>query len=557
MTTLSGLQGLIEARHIDIPGGLAHRLKSLPLATRSRQVRTDRKDCCASLLRLWWRFGKYLQFIQGWVIKRPLWLRASRWRCHCCREPGPPVVSSSDFSLRTLCIILAFLFAFRAFADPGESGVPEGPASSRDGAEAAMGNEAEQTATAEAADTRREANDAALDQDPEASRRILAAFERQADEGPQEGQRFFDLYGSIRVHAIRNGIKANNDGQKSGFSLGDGGSRIGARLRWNFTEGSQLFGLAEAGFNIFDVFSSNASSQEGDQNKALNPRLYYLSLDTPYLFATFGKNWSTYYKIAGMTDRFAIFGGNAAGVYNAGTDGGASGTGRANEVLQTRLYLDLFKRFEIKPFNLNVQYQRNQPIPQVDGARYGDQYGASAWFENEAGWGLGLAYNVSRIRERRSPAIVAAGIDGDSQALALSTRWSGDKWSASLVWTRQDNHATNDQDLYVDGNGVELYAQWEFRDRWWLVGGGNWFNSDDRDPQAGEFEIDQTIIGLRRTVDSFNRMLYAEYMFSNGSGFFGDKNEDQLTLGIRWDFGYGSHRPFEFVGSFLETLKKL
>ena len=275
------------------------------------------------------------------------------------------------------------------------------------------------------------------------------------------------------------------------------------------------------------------------------------------MFATFGKNWSTYYKIAGMTDRFAVFGGNAAGVYNAGTDGGASGTGRANEVIQTRLYLDIFKRFEIKPFNFNVQYQRDQPIPQVDNAAFGDQYGASAWLENEAGLGLGVAYNISLIENRKSPAIVAAGIDGNDQALAISSRWSGEKWYASLVWTRQENHATNDQDLYVNGNGVEFYAQWEFRDRWWLVGGGNWFNADDRDPQAGKYRIDQTIIGMRRTIDSFHRMLYLEYLISNGSSFAGDPNDDQFTMGIRWDFGYGTHRPFETFESLWEQLKNL
>jgi predicted porin len=283
-----------------------------------------------------------------------------------------------------------------------------------------------------------------------------------------------------------------------------------------------------------------------------------VGLDTPYLFATFGKNWSTYYKIAGMTDRFAVFGGNAAGVYNAGTDGGASGTGRASEVIQTRLYLDWFRHLNVKPFNLNVQYQSDQPIPQVDGIiNYGDQYGASAWFDTEAGWGFGVAYNLSRIDDRKAPAIVAAGIDGDDEALALSTRWSGDKWYASAVWTRQKNHATNDLDLYVDGNGAELYAQWEFRPSWWLVGGGNWFKADEQDPQAGQYEINQTIIGLRRTLDSFNRMLYAEYLISSGASFSGEPGKNQLTLGIRWDFGYAEHRSFDTVEKLYEDTKKL
>jgi predicted porin len=452
------------------------------------------------------------------------------------------------------------MFAFRATAAAIEADEGPKPAQRSQPAEPesqdlapSPKDQAESTA-----DIKRGIDDAALNQDPEAaSRRVLSAFARHGDESVGD-TRFFSIYGSVRVQAVQNGVRANNDGQKEGFAFGDGGSRIGTKLHWNFTGRSQLFGLMEAGFNIFDVFSSNASSEEGDQGRLLNPRLYYVGLDTPYLFATFGKNWSTYYKIAGMTDRFAVFGGSAAGVYNAGTDGGASGTGRASEVIQTRLYLDWFSHLKVKPFNLNVQYQSNQPIPQVDGIiNYGDQYGASAWFDTEAGWGFGVAYNLSRIDDRKAPAIVAAGIDGDDEALALSTRWSGDKWYASAVWTRQKNHATNDLDLYVDGNGAEVYAQWEFRPSWWLVGGGNWFEADEQDPQAGQYEIDQTIIGLRRTLDSFNRMLYAEYLIGNGSSFSGESGKNQLTLGIRWDFGYAQHRSFDTVEKLYEDTKKL
>jgi predicted porin len=397
------------------------------------------------------------------------------------------------------------------------------------------------------AERKRERDDAALSEDPESARRFVQPFRRHGDKEVSAEEPPLRLYGSVRIHAIRNGTEASEGEQREGFSLGDGGSRVGARAQWTFGENTQLFGRVEAGFNIFKVFSSNASSGDGDEGHTLNPRLYYVGIDSQYLFLNFGKNWSTYYKIAGMTDRFMIFGGSTAGVYNAGTDGGASGTGRANEVLQTRLYLDVFDSLRIKPFNLNLQYQRDQPIPGVDKERFGDQYGASAWFDTQAGWGFGVAYNLSIIENPKAPAIVAAGLDSNDEALALSTRWSGDHWYASAVWTRQDNHETNDQTLYVDGNGVEFYAQWEFLERWWLVGGGNWFRADDRDPQAGLYEVDKKIIGLRRTIDSFNRMFYMEYQLDDSRGFAGDPAENAFTIGFRWDFGYGEHRPFEVL----------
>jgi predicted porin len=409
----------------------------------------------------------------------------------------------------------------------------------------------------DAAEARRVIDDAALNQDPDAAeRRIGSLFERHGEAQLPADESPLKLYGSLRIHAIRNGTEVSGEDQGSGFSLGDGGSRIGARLQHTFGQATAMFGRLEAGFNILDVFSSNASSGDDGEHRALNPRLYYVAFDSPYAYASYGKNWSTYYQVAGTTDRFATFGGDTSGVFNAGTDGGASGTGRADEVLQTRLYVDAFGKLPIKPFNLNMQYQHGQPIPLVEGADFGNQFGASARLETEAGWGLGVAYNQSQIDDLKSPQVVSAGLDGDDRALALSTSWSGEHWNASLVWSRQDNHATNDQNLYVDGRGVELYAQWEFHPRWWLVAGGNWFKADNQDPQAGRYEVDRKIIGLHRTIDSFHRMVYVEYQLNDGSGFDGDRSDDELALGIRWDFGYGKHRILEVYDTLLEKTKE-
>jgi len=48
---------------------------------------------------------------------------------------------------------------------------------------------------------------------------------------------------------------------------------------------------------------------------------------------TFGKQWSVYYDVAGWTDAFNVYGGTALSVYPAGTDGGAVGSGRADNAV--------------------------------------------------------------------------------------------------------------------------------------------------------------------------------------------------------------------------------
>ncbi|GAG65517.1 unnamed protein product, partial [marine sediment metagenome] len=54
----------------------------------------------------------------------------------------------------------------------------------------------------------------------------------------------------------------------------------------------------------------------------------------------------------------------------------------------------------------------------------------------------------------------------------------------------------------------------------------------------GEFEVASGILGVRYTLGSFNRMLYAEYRTDHGTLYGGTPRKNELTIGFRWDFGY-------------------
>ena len=66
-------------------------------------------------------------------------------------------------------------------------------------------------------------------------------------------------------------------------------------------------------------------------------------------------------------------------------------------------------------------------------------------------------------------AIQDAGIDGGATALAIATRAYGERWYVGLLVSRLKNIETTDQNVYFNGTGVEVYAQWGFRDRWWSI----------------------------------------------------------------------------------------
>ncbi len=363
-------------------------------------------------------------------------------------------------------------------------------------------------------------------EDPDADRRLERALE------PDAGLKTFEwsYYGSVRLHAIDN---FDLETGATELRLGDGASRVGVTADWQMTENWNLFGRAETGFDILDTFTAKG---QNDDDGALSPRLYNLSIESDWLFAKLGKSWSTYYKVAGAADRFLIFGGKAAGIYNAGTDGGATGTGRADDALQSRFYLDIERWTSIRPFNVNLQLQQDQPIPRVSGKRYDTTVSFSAWLESEGDLGVGIAWHRASIDEPGDPAIVAAGIDGDATAMAASFTSSGERWYAGLVLTRLENIETTDQGQYFKGYGIELYADWQLSEKWWVVGGGNWLDPDSDQSQAGDYTVRDAILGVRYILEQHNSMFYAEWRNDWGTLSSGLEKKNEFTIGFRWDF---------------------
>lgn len=420
----------------------------------------------------------------------------------------------------SLTLWVTALSAIPSYAQDEVSGQVQGPSEKPVEVLVEDGDETESSAAED---------EAALTEDPDAVRRALD----QADLDSGQEWPTLDVYGSVRIHGINH---YDEKTQSTDLALGDGASRAGLRADWNFSGSNYLFARGELGFNVLDTFSPKADTSEANENDNLQKRLLYVGYESDNLLATYGKKWSTYYQIAGMTDRFSIFGGSAAGVYNAGTDGGAFGTGRADDVLQARIYTPPF--LDIKPFNLNLQYQNNQPIPHTQGRKYGQAYGASAWLESNAGKGIGLAIQKSNIDYKSDPIMQQVGIDGDALAAAVSLRAFGDNWYGAFVFARLDNVETTNLNQYISGKGSELYIQWQVRDDWWIVGGGNWLDPDDNDPESGEYEILYGVIGLRYSLDSFNRMFYAEYKIEGSTLVDGTEVDNEFTVGFRWDFGY-------------------
>jgi len=339
-----------------------------------------------------------------------------------------------------------------------------------------------------------------------------------------------DLYGSARIRY--------RVAETESF-WGDGDSRIGANGSWQYAPRQWFFGRIEIGLNLLDeldrAFDPASRSRRNTDNKAF-VRLGYLGIETSNAIYVLGKNWSTYYQVASFTDRFDSIGGEATGVYNAGTDGGAFGTGRADGVLQSRFLIDFPDRFHIKPFHLNVQVQYDQPIPQVSNAHYGMGIGLSAIYETNADFSIGFAYNYAQVKHRDDPDLINAGIDGNAHAGLLGLRVLRKRWLAATTIARLQNVETTDQGIYFDGWGWEVYGHYQIASRWWLVSGWNILNPDSGETQAGRYRLQYAVAGVRFSIKDFQRYLFFDTRLSNGRHTDGSHDENIYTVGINWNF---------------------
>lgn len=339
-----------------------------------------------------------------------------------------------------------------------------------------------------------------------------------------------EIYGSLR---LRN---PENEG------IEDGGSRAGLGLEIPLFEKSYVFARYEAGFDTVSAIKDD----EDDTNfkETVFKRLGYVGLDVPTTDVIIGKNWSTYYDVGAFTDRLTNTGGDGSGVFNADTDGGATGTGRADAVFQTKISLGFLPHKVFKPFELNLQLQQGNPIPFGGEAEYGTSFGLSSVMETERNFALGVAYNHADIDLDTNASLRDIGITGSAQAFLIGTRAFGERWYAGAVLGGYKNHETTDQGVYFDGWGGELYGQYQLSNRWWLVGAYNVLEPDGDQPQAGAFRKKYAVAGVRLTFDKFRRMIFANVRFNDDIDADGSLNSDVFTIGLRWDLSKSAwHKP--------------
>ena len=336
-----------------------------------------------------------------------------------------------------------------------------------------------------------------------------------------------DVYGRLDGHLAfsEDDVTVENNSSRVGVMaeqtvLGD--VKVVGQGEWkiNLGQGDTRYNITESPDTGFGTFTSTTK-------QALTTRLGFVGLKLgKYGTLTLGKQWGVYYDVSGWTDLYVIFGCHGSSTYNAGTDGGQTGEGRANEALAYRIALG--------PLRLGVQAQFQGSNPHRV-----DSFSASAVYHFAPWLRAGIAYSHAFL-DVSSP---LAGYDGgDAQALTGGLVFDDAGWKFALVdtWTR--NHevvTTASASVIYDTLGAELFASRRFGEHVMFVLGFDFAiprHLDTRfvNPNYGTRDV---LASMRWVLDrKAGSFVYLEGRTGATRDAAGERAEDVVMLGIRFNY---------------------
>ncbi|HEY9129907.1 MAG TPA: hypothetical protein VIN02_08725 [Sulfurovum sp.] len=323
------------------------------------------------------------------------------------------------------------------------------------------------------------------------------------------------IYMSIRP-------QITNSGEDGNFELKNGGSRGGFYYYYQFNNDLEVMFQYEAGLDWDEDTPFLNASDASNTNR----RLSYFSLTYLDYNMVVGKYWSAYYDIAGFTDQFVTYGAQAGGAFNSEP----SGTGRADKMVQTRIEKDTY--------NVTLQAQLKHDALNGWNTDYGYTLGASFIYKELEDFKFGAAVNYGEFDEI-TPQIKSVGIDGDDFSSILGLTYKKNSFSASTVLSYTQNHMSDDQGIYFDGIGAEVYLQYDVDQSIRIAGGGNWLFPED-DDYEGKFSINNVILSLQYTFGekTFDDLVYVEVSMPNGKLANGESKDTRFAIGIRYLLDY-------------------
>jgi predicted porin len=331
----------------------------------------------------------------------------------------------------------------------------------------------------------------------------------------------------------------------------DNGSWLG--MKFETGDKVKFFAHIEFGLNLvggIDPTRPGTTTDSGlltletvDDAPALGTRLGYLGVD----FGAggrvaIGKDNSMHYGIASYTtDQWNAFGGHASLAYPGGGDGGASGTGRADQVVNYRVNLA-----EMVELGAQLQFSNSTNNEAVDG------YAASVQVTVMPGLKLGVAFTQTEIEDFLEGEVT--GVDGDAEYGIFGVNYTSEKLDVGAVFSTQKNgdvrtvleqgvETPGQIPVVFDADGVEIRVRYKVG-QWGIMGGYVDYDPDTTDLILDpDFRTKYAIFGADWRFAE-GAWVYTEFRIDDSVGIAGEGSSSVGVLGIHYSASWkGKHRP--------------
>ncbi|MGB0936658.1 MAG: porin [Colwellia sp.] len=376
---------------------------------------------------------------------------------------------------------------------------------------------------------------------------LLTTSMAQAIEVYSDEVNSFDLAGGLSIYYI--------SGENDYSEVNDGFSRFNFNFNRNLGDGWNAFSHLEWGIQVsstghhYEVGNDGLSSTGPTSDTMWLHKGYVGVNHKTYGQFTIGKQWGVSYDVGGATDWFEVFGGDAQGTYNFDTDGGFTGTGRAEQAIQYRISFDkltLSAQFMATDEVLDFKIDNNNGIapPVFKGTLNIDEsHGVSVKYEAPFDINFGIAYNKAKLKIGDENGNELS-VDDELTGAFLTYRNFGEPGLyVGLALTNMKNHDFDDQkQVMEEANGIELISIYRFNNPFAVVGG---FISLDDVTKAtitsrtnGKFKNEYFILSARYFWDE-NFYIYLEQKIDNSVS--SDPGVlpvpgNATALGMRFDF---------------------
>jgi predicted porin len=341
----------------------------------------------------------------------------------------------------------------------------------------------------------------------------------------------FQPYGSMRTIIS---IPANGSAE-----VQDDATRVGINFA---TFGAiKVIGTTEWGVNLVQSETSlnagaTTASGFGEVQQVTQPvfgaRLGFFGVDTgKFGRLSYGKQLSTHYDITSYTtDRFNVFGGISTATYVAGTDGGQSGTGRAD---QTILYHVNFAKI----FDFGAQGQ----LRTGDTSQAFNGFGFSLQAKVLPSLKIGGAYNKTYFDQFLTNTVLHGGTD--YWAFGGMGKWRNVEWGGVYIHQNRGDltfipdPAGGPDNIAVgfSANGVELYSRLWFGKFAAVLGFEDYIPFDLSPLINPNFKTRYAVLGAEWHI-SPSGYAFIESRLGDTTDAEGNGGNNAAALGFRYDF---------------------